>query len=154
MKVGFNTATVEHFDSCLGCLCLCDDCPSGVQYDKLIAATRPQIERNYPRSLPERLYRQLIFPLPYPNRLRPMLALLMVYQIGLAKTAPLVSRLSPRLAAMESFYQKFLDAFRDTLPTVIPAVGEKRYRYDLAVCNGCSSESEYSNRARLNRQWL
>jgi len=76
-RIPLNTATVEHFDSCLGCLA-CDDCPSGVQYDKLIAATRPQIERNYPRSLPERLSTTNLFLFPYPNRLRPMLALLMV----------------------------------------------------------------------------
>lgn len=140
-EIPLNTATVEHFDSCLGCLACVTTCPSGVQYDKLIAATRPQIERNYPRSLPERLYRQLIFSLfPYPNRLRPLLAPLMVYQkLGLQKlvrSTGLLKRLSPRLAAMESVLPEIpLDAFRDNLPTVIPAQGEKRYRVGMIL--GC-----------------
>ncbi|MBC6436080.1 4Fe-4S dicluster domain-containing protein, partial [Nostoc sp. HG1] len=63
--------SVQHFDSCLGCLACVTTCPSGVEYDKLIAATRPQIERNHERGLGDRLFRQLIFSLfPYPDRLR------------------------------------------------------------------------------------
>ena len=37
---------VEHFDACLGCMACVTACPSGVQYDKLIEATRAQVERN------------------------------------------------------------------------------------------------------------
>ncbi len=140
-EIPLNTATVEHFDTCLGCLACVTTCPSGVQYDKLISATRFQIERNYPRSLPERLYRQIIFSLfPYPNRLRVMLAPLLVYQkLGLQKlvrATGLLQRISPRLAAMESNLPAIsLDAFRDTLPDVIPAQGEKRYRVGMIL--GC-----------------
>src|ERR687883_430826 len=36
---------VRHFDQCLGCMACVTACPSGVQYDKLIEAVRPQIER-------------------------------------------------------------------------------------------------------------
>ena len=140
-KIPLNTATVEHFDTCLGCLACVTTCPSGVQYDKLISATRFQIERNYPRSLPDRLYRQIIFSLfPYPNRLRVMLAPLLVYQkLGLQKlvrATGLLQRLSPRLAAMESNLPAIsLDAFRDTIPDVISAQGEKRYRVGMIL--GC-----------------
>ena len=42
-EIALNTATVEHFDSCLGCLACVSTCPSGVQYDKLISATRHQV---------------------------------------------------------------------------------------------------------------
>ncbi|MBD1834770.1 4Fe-4S dicluster domain-containing protein [Cyanobacteria bacterium FACHB-472] len=140
-EIPLNTATVQHFDSCLGCLACVTTCPSGVQYDKLLSATRPQIERNYPRSLPEKLYRQLIFSLfPYPNRLRVMLAPLMVYQkLGLQKivrSTGLLKRISPHLAAMESNLPELsLKAFQDTLPELIPAEGEKRYR--VGVILGC-----------------
>ena len=48
-EAALGEGTVEHFDSCLGCLACVTTCPSGVQYDKLIAATRPQVERNYER---------------------------------------------------------------------------------------------------------
>ncbi len=76
-----DVATSQHFDSCLGCLACVSTCPSGVQYDKLIAATRPQIERNQPRNLGDRLIRTLIFNLfPYPNRLRNLLPPLWLYQ--------------------------------------------------------------------------
>ena len=34
-------------DRCLGCMACVTACPSGVQYDKLIEATRAQVERRY-----------------------------------------------------------------------------------------------------------
>ena len=52
---------VSHFDKCLGCMACMTACPSGVQYGKLIEATRAQIERNYQRPLLDRLFRKLIF---------------------------------------------------------------------------------------------
>ncbi|NET40241.1 MAG: 4Fe-4S dicluster domain-containing protein, partial [Cyanothece sp. SIO1E1] len=51
-------ASVQHFDSCLGCLACTTACPSGVQYDQLIANVRPQVARNHPRSWPEQALRQ------------------------------------------------------------------------------------------------
>src|SRR5476651_701813 len=38
---------VGHFDACLGCMACVKACPSGVQYDKLIGATRAQVERRF-----------------------------------------------------------------------------------------------------------
>ena len=40
----------EHFDNCLGCMACVTACPSGVQYDRLIEQTRPQIERHGART--------------------------------------------------------------------------------------------------------
>lgn len=140
-EIALNTATVQHFDSCLGCLACVTTCPSGVQYDKLIAATRPQVERNYPRNLLDRLYRQLIFSVfPYPNRVRWLLVPLLVYQaLGLQKlvrSTGLLKLFSPRLAAMESILPKItLGSFKDGFPTVIPASCEKRYRVGMIL--GC-----------------
>lgn len=140
-EIALNTATVEHFDSCLGCLACVTTCPSGVQYDKLIAATRPQVERNYPRSLLDQLYRWIIFSFfPYPNRVRLLLIPLLVYQkLGLqqlVRATGLLKRLSPRLAAMEAILPKIsLQSFQDNFPTVIPARGEKRYRVGMIL--GC-----------------
>ena len=74
-------AFVGHFDSCLGCMACVTSCPSGVQYAPLIEATRAQIERRYPRSLADRLFRGAIFALfPYPNRLRIALLPLAIFQ--------------------------------------------------------------------------
>src|SRR5262249_53416155 len=71
---------VRHFDACLGCMGCVTSCPSGVQYAPLIEATRAQIERRHPRSTPDRLFRAAIFTLfPFPNRLRFVLAPLVVF---------------------------------------------------------------------------
>ncbi|MGM3306138.1 (Fe-S)-binding protein [Anabaena sp. WFMT] len=140
-EIALNTATVEHFDSCLGCLACVSTCPSGVQYDKLISATRHQVERNYNRSLPDKLVRQLIFSLfPNPDLLRILLFPLLVYQkLGISKllqATGLIKAISPRLAAMESILPQItLKSFQDNLPDVIPAKGEKRYR--VGVILGC-----------------
>src|ERR1700749_2848264 len=42
---------VGHLDACLGCMACVTACPSGVQYDRLIEATRAQVERRHPRPL-------------------------------------------------------------------------------------------------------
>lgn len=136
-----SSASIKHFDSCLGCLACVTACPSGVQYDKLIAATRPQIERNYPRSWGDRLYRKLIFSLfPYPDRLRLFLLPLLLYQKSgisqIIRFTGLLKRLSPRLAAMESLLPEVTPkAFQDNIPDVIPAQGKKRYRVGMIL--GC-----------------
>jgi glycolate oxidase iron-sulfur subunit len=98
--IPLSPATVEHFDTCLGCLACVTTCPSGVQYDQLIAATRPQIERNHTRSLPEKLLRSLIFnTFPYPHRLRLFLRPLGWYQkLGLqrlVRSLGILPRISP-----------------------------------------------------------
>jgi len=134
-------ATVQHFDSCLGCLACVTACPSDVQYDKLIAATRPQVERNYPRNPLDKLYRKLIFHLfPYPNRLRPLLVPLFLYQkLGLqtlVQKTGLLKTISPRLNAMETILPEITArSFQDNFPEVIPAQGKKRYRVGMIL--GC-----------------
>jgi glycolate oxidase iron-sulfur subunit len=141
-KAALSETTVQHFDSCLGCLACVTTCPSGVEYDKLIAAMRPQIERNYPRSLPERVLRKLIFSIfPYPQRLRLLLRPLMVYQRlgiqGWVRRNPLFKQVMPKnLAAMESVLPPLSEeAFYDRLPEVVPAQGPQRYRVGMIL--GC-----------------
>jgi glycolate oxidase iron-sulfur subunit len=136
-----DTTTAQHFDSCLGCLACVTTCPSGVKYDQLIAATRPQIERNLTRSLPDRLIRTLIFNLfPYPNRLRHLLPPLWFYQKSglqqLVRRTGMLKKLTPRLAAMEAILPEVTDSsWRSDLPDVIPAQGVKRYRVGMIL--GC-----------------
>ncbi len=141
-QIPLSPATVQHFDSCLGCLACVTTCPSGVEYDQLIAATRPQVERHHPRSLPEQLLRRLIFSIfPYPARLRLLIAPLMVYQaLGLQqllRRSGLLQRWLPQpLAAMEAILPPLSpQAFVDAFPEVIPAQGAKRYRVGLIL--GC-----------------
>jgi glycolate oxidase iron-sulfur subunit len=141
-KAALSGATVEHFDSCLGCLACVTTCPSGVAYDQLIAALRPQIERNYTRSWPEQALRQLIFSIfPYPQRLRLLLRPLFLYQrLGLqqwVRRNPFYRQVLPKnLAAMESMLAPLTPAaFQDNFPEVIPAQGQQRYRVGMLL--GC-----------------
>ncbi len=140
-EIALNEASAQHFDSCLGCLACVTTCPSGVQYDKLISATRHQVERNYPRNWFDALIRKIIFTLfPYPNLLRVFLVPLFVYQkLGLQKivrATGILKLISPRLAAMDSILPEItLKSFQSNLPTIIPAQGEKRYR--VGVILGC-----------------
>jgi glycolate oxidase iron-sulfur subunit len=139
--IPLSPAIVQHFDSCLGCLACVTTCPSGVQYDRLIEATRQQVERNHPRSLPEKLLRQLIFStFPYPNRLRFLLRPLGLYQKSglqnLVRSLGFLQQISPQLAAMESMLPKIpIAAFQDNLPALIPTQGQKRYRVGMLL--GC-----------------
>lgn len=135
-----NAATVQHFDSCLGCLACTSACPSGVPYDELLGAMRSQIERNYTRPLGDRLFRWLIFNLfPYPLRLKLLLPLLWFYQNSglqwLVRQLGLL-KFSSRLEAMELILpQVNLQHLNQTLPSVIPAQGKRRYRVGLIL--GC-----------------
>ena len=52
---------VRHIDTCLGCMACVTACPSGVQYDSLLEAARPQVERDANRGVGDRLFRRLIF---------------------------------------------------------------------------------------------
>ncbi len=141
-EIPLSPATVEHFDSCLGCLACVTTCPSGVEYDKLITAMRSQIERNHPRSWQEKLLRQFIFSVfPYPNRLKLLLAPLLPYQkLGIQKlmrTSGLLNLFLPKqIAAMESVLPQIsTEAFSSSYPEVIPAQGQTRYKVGMIL--GC-----------------
>jgi glycolate oxidase iron-sulfur subunit len=68
---------LQAFDHCLGCMACVTSCPSGVQYDRLIEAVRPQLERNGPRTRADRWWRRLIFAIfTHPGRLRALVPLL------------------------------------------------------------------------------
>ncbi|TVQ43616.1 MAG: 4Fe-4S dicluster domain-containing protein [Gloeocapsa sp. DLM2.Bin57] len=140
-EIALTSGVTEHFDTCLGCLACVTTCPSGVQYDQLIAATRPQVERNQSRSLGDRLIRSLIFNFfPYPDRLSLFLPLLWLYQrLGLSqlvRKTGILKQISPRLAAMESILPPIkLANLNNKYPLVIPSQTEKRYRVGMIL--GC-----------------
>lgn len=141
-QIPLSPATVEHFDSCLGCLACATACPAGVEYGELIAATRPQIERNHTRPWIEQLFRQVLFAtFPYPRRLRWLLRPLALYQrTGLQaflRRSRLLETLLPQpLVAMESLAPPITaDAFSEPWPEVIPAQGTRKYRVGMIL--GC-----------------
>jgi glycolate oxidase iron-sulfur subunit len=134
MKTGLEGAEmtdtmVGHFDACLGCMACVTSCPSGVQYDKLIGATRPQVERHHKRSASDKLLREAIFRLfPYPKRLTLLRGPLRLYQrtplSRLLRRSGLLDRISPQLRVLESLAPPL--AKRESIPVRTPAVGERR----------------------------
>ena len=116
---------VEHFDRCLGCMACVTACPSGVRYDRLIEVTRAEVEDERPRGRTDRLLREAIFAFfPYPMRLRLLRGPLRAYQATRINMAPLLSRISPTLAAMARLAPPRATHVR--LPERVPARGERR----------------------------
>ncbi|PWU47637.1 glycolate oxidase [Micromonospora globispora] len=120
---------VTHFDRCLGCMSCVTACPSGVQYDRLIEATRQQVERRHSRGPRDRALRAAIFALfPYRRRLRLLRGPLRAYQATglprLVRRNGLLRRLAPTLATVESLAPRLGRAARP--PQRVAAVGTRR----------------------------
>jgi glycolate dehydrogenase iron-sulfur subunit len=129
---------VRHIDTCLGCVSCMTACPSGVDYGKLIEATRAQVERHHRRPLAERLHRRLLFSLfPRPDRLRLVRPILAAYQQSglqaLVRKAGILKLLPERLRAMEALAP--MVSKRHAIPEVTLAEGRKRLRVGLLL--GC-----------------
>ncbi|MEU3273897.1 heterodisulfide reductase-related iron-sulfur binding cluster [Saccharomonospora sp. NPDC006951] len=135
-EIQLEGAFTEHIDACLGCMACVTSCPSGVQYDRLLEATRPQIERNVPRRRSDKLFRDGIFALfPYRRRLRAAAIFGLAYQkLGLGKVAEKV--LPPRLAAAQALLPpvRLRSAFAK-LPRRVRAATPVRRK--VALLSGC-----------------
>jgi glycolate oxidase iron-sulfur subunit len=129
---------VSHFDACLGCMACMTACPSGVDYGKLIEATRAQIERRYTRPSSEKAFRRLLFStftnpvrlglLAFPLRLYQKSGLQsLVRRVGIPKLLP------KRFQAMETLLPPV--PAPEKIPELIPAAGERRRRVGLLL--GC-----------------
>jgi len=121
---------VGHFDACLGCMACVTACPSGVQYDKLIEATRAQVERRHHRPSGDRLLRSAIFALfPYPRRLRLLRGPLKAYQRSglqrMVRRSGVLDRMAPRLASMEALAPP-VGSRPEKLPQRVAAIGSRR----------------------------
>ena len=135
-------ATVAgHFDSCLGCFACVSACPSGVRYDQLIEATRPQLNQPELRSSWQTSFRQLLLAvLPYPRRMRALLAPLRAYSgtplQRLIRRSGMLRLLGAQLEAMEALLPPLApEGFSDRFPQRTPATGERRGRVGLVL--GC-----------------
>jgi glycolate oxidase iron-sulfur subunit len=122
---------LPYLNRCLGCLACVPACPSGVQYEALIAPFRalPKVRQSRPVS--ERVVRALIEKvLPHPARFRAAASLGIRFRklgkIVPASIAPLLGLLPDRLPA------------KRRLPEVQPAIGKRRAR--VALVAGCAQE--------------
>ena len=149
-RLALGPGVVRHLDLCLDCRACETACPSGVQYGRLIEAARGQIERWYSRPPVQHWLREMFLGeiVPYRARLEFTGKLLRLFQrSGLESLSQRVARLLPghmanvaRLAPrMESPF------FFARLGTVVPAIGDRRYR--VAFFAGCIANLSF---ARLN----
>ncbi len=123
--ISLNSTVTGHFDLCLGCMACVTACPSGVQYDRLIEATRETIETQTRRPFGDRLVRGALFKLlPYPRRMGPALRL-----APLGRKLPLPGR----LGAMTEIAPPWRSTEKPERST--PARGETRGR--VAILTGC-----------------
>jgi glycolate oxidase iron-sulfur subunit len=140
-----NSNWVSHFDSCLGCMACMTACPSGVDYGKLIEATRAQIERKTERSQQEKRFRRFIFEtFTRPERLRQMRLPLLAYQKSglqaIVRGLGLLKLLPKRMQTMEALLPKL--GSHEIVAEVTPAVGTKRRRVGLLL--GCVQREFFS----------
>src|SRR3954452_18639572 len=154
MRVGheegseISSEMVTHFDRCLGCMACVTACPSGVQYDRLIEHTRPQLERHVDRPWHRRALRRAVFELfTHPGRLRALAPLMALERrLGLAERVaalPLVRR-SARARVMLSLVPDVpARAAVRRLPAVTRAHGTARGR--VAFMQGCVQRVWFSD---------
>jgi len=140
-----NAKWVSHFDSCLGCMACMTACPSGVDYGKLIEATRAQIERNFARSSAEKRHRRFLFEtFTCPDRLRRLRTPLLLYQKSglqaLVRGLRLTSLLPKKWRTLEALLPKLTP--QEAVPQVSPAIGAKRRRVGLLL--GCVQREFFS----------
>jgi glycolate oxidase iron-sulfur subunit len=133
-----NPQWVGHFDSCLGCMACMTACPSGVDYGKLIEATRAQIERKHERSAAEKLYRRFVFStFTRPDRLRLLRLPLLAYQKSglqaVLRGTGALKLLPKQLQTMEALLPKLPPS--ESIAAVTPAQGPQRRRVGLLL--GC-----------------
>jgi glycolate oxidase iron-sulfur subunit len=140
-QIALDQTFVGHMDNCLGCMACMTSCPSGVKYDKLIEATRSQIERNYHRPLKAGFLRSMMFAfLPRPERLRLLLGPMRIYQRSglqaLVRRSGLLKLLPASLSAMENLMPSpTSNTSGVVLPERVEAQGERRLRVGLLT--GC-----------------
>ena len=141
-----SASMVQHIDACLGCMACVTACPSGVRYDRLIEATRAQVERRGARhrSRRQRWLRTAIFALfPHPRRLRALRGPLRLYQrsglSGVVRRSGVLERLSPTLATMAAVAPPITR--RVPIAERTPARGPKRMVVGMLL--GCVQRELY-----------
>jgi len=150
-RIPLGNFAVNHIDKCLGCLACETACPSGVKYRQLIETTRSQIERNYSRTLSDRLYRAFLFKLfPYQKRLSLILPFLYFYnKIGLRKlvaSTGILKKISRNLHKMEQMVPLPDSVSITRYPEVIPS--RKKTKYRVAFLTGCVQNAFFSKTNR------
>jgi glycolate oxidase iron-sulfur subunit len=145
-KAKIDETFVGHMDACLSCVACMPACPSGIDYGKLIEATRAQIERNYPRPWAERTRRNAGMKMfTSPARLAMARKFTSAYQKSglrsIVRALGITKLLPKHLRSLESLMPQVRAG--EKLPEVLPAVGTKRMR--VGVLLGCVQDTFFSH---------
>lgn len=140
---------VKHIDLCLDCRACETACPSGVEYGRLVEAARGQIERNFHRPwMDTTLRRMFLNLLASRERLEFAGKILRLYQRSRLEALGrvCVRRFSRKLARVARLAPRMEKPFfTERLGTVVPPMGERRYRVGFLA--GCVTNLAF---ARLN----
>ncbi|MES2390457.1 MAG: heterodisulfide reductase-related iron-sulfur binding cluster [Acidobacteriota bacterium] len=137
-----------HIDNCLGCMACMTACPSGVEYNKLIEDTRGQVERHTSRTIPDKLFRAMLFAtFPHPTRLKLLGIPLAIYQKSglqtLVRKSGLLNLLPARLRSMETLLPQVpLNPFH-TFPEHIAPTSALRGR--VGMLTGCVQDAYFAH---------
>jgi glycolate oxidase iron-sulfur subunit len=145
-QTDLNPTWVSHIDKCLGCVACMTACPSGVDYGKLLEATRAQIERHHTRSFGEKLHRRMIFAtFTNPARMNFLRWPLLVYQKSglqsLLRASGLLNLFPKQISSMEALMPPVKPT--QQIAAVTPAQGEQRKRVGLLL--GCVQRTFFSH---------
>jgi glycolate oxidase iron-sulfur subunit len=134
---------LPHIDQCLGCLSCETACPSGVEYNHLLAPFREMAEKERPKTFLSNLKRKMLLEtLPNPKRF---------------KTAASLGKFAkPFKGMIPKVFQPMLELLPDELPPaekldpIYPAQG--KFRGKVALLAGCAQQvlAPEINRATIN----
>ncbi len=131
----------HHFNTCLGCFACVTACPSGVRYDKLIEATRPEINTNNLESSCQKLFKKILLSiLPYPKRLRTILHSVRGYSgshfQNIFRELKFTRIFGSQIEEMEALLPPLVEgSFKDNFKIINEYDGAKRGRIGLVL--GC-----------------
>jgi glycolate oxidase iron-sulfur subunit len=159
-KLQLTDSVRRHLDLCLDCRSCETACPSGVQYGRLIEPFRvsmQQADAKPGQAVFQGWFQRLILYglFPYPRRL--YWALLPARIMQLLKIDRLIdavglSRLLPKKLQRMHALLPPLQPRPGALPSVLPAIGEKRAR--VALFTGCVAEAMFAQTNRATARVL
>lgn len=149
-EIGLTKGFVEEMNFCLDCQACETACPAGVKYGSLVEAARAQIFAQHAEPWTSRMAKRSLLGWVFArqSRLKVLAVLLRMYQRSgsawLVEKSGFLRLFSKRLAKTQSLAPVIRSSFSsDTLPEVLPAYGERRFR--VGMLTGCIMDVAYSD---------
>ncbi len=140
-RLDMTLAVVGHWDMCLQCRACELACPSGVEYGKLMEATRAQVQQHTKRSFTERAARSIGYTtlLPSPVKLRMAGTALKLYKKtgarAIARSTGILKLLPGDAVLADEYLPELSKKFFVAKGQVFPARGVRKAK--VAMLAGC-----------------